>query len=46
MSREDRHYRLNMSFMNLTINPYIRRLVCSFTGDEVDNREWSEPIGL
>ena len=32
--------------MDLTINPHIRRLVCSFTGDEIDHQEWSEPIGL
>ncbi|MCH7670232.1 MAG: hypothetical protein IIC71_13690 [Acidobacteria bacterium] len=32
--------------MNLTISPHIRRLVCSFTGDEIDHQEWSKPIGL
>ena len=30
----------------LTINPHIARLSCSMTGDEVDHRNWSSPIGL
>ncbi|NOX21802.1 MAG: hypothetical protein GXP36_01735, partial [Actinobacteria bacterium] len=32
--------------MNLRIHPHIVRLTCSRTGDEVNNNDWSRPIGL
>ncbi|GBE24870.1 MAG TPA: pyridoxal-phosphate dependent enzyme [Actinobacteria bacterium] len=32
--------------MHLQINPHIARLICSRTGEEVGNNDWSRPIGL